>query len=68
MMNDDGLVVGVEHIPDLVKQCVDNISKGNKKLLDNGKIIIKEYDGRKGYPEHSPYNSIHVGAGNIKII
>lgn len=28
------------------------------------KILCLEGDGRKGYPEHAPYNAIHVGAAS----
>jgi protein-L-isoaspartate(D-aspartate) O-methyltransferase len=65
MMNDEGIVVGVEHIPQLAKLSVENISKSHKNLLDSGKIVIVESDGREGFQNYSPFNVIHVGAGKI---
>ena len=65
MMKDEGLVVGIEHIPQLAKSAVENISRSHKNLLDTGKIIILESDGREGYEKFGPYDVIHVGAGRI---
>ena len=62
-MNDEGLVVGIDHIPELVNLSKENISKSNKKLLDEGKIILDVSDGRYGYKQYAPYNCIYVGAG-----
>ncbi|MCQ2818906.1 MAG: protein-L-isoaspartate O-methyltransferase [archaeon] len=62
MMNDKGIVVGVEHIKELFSYGLSNISKHNKELIDEKKIILSNSDGRKGYSELSPYNAIHVGA------
>lgn len=68
MMDDEGVVIGIEHIPELVKLSVKNISKHHSELMKSGKIMIIEGDGRKGYEDKAPYNCIHVGAGNIYII
>ncbi len=62
-MNDEGTVVGIEHIPGLLKHSIENINKNHSDLLKNKKIIMIEGDGRKGYPSFAPYNCIHVGAG-----
>jgi protein-L-isoaspartate(D-aspartate) O-methyltransferase len=62
MMNDKGLVVGVEHIKELVDFSIKNISKNHKKLLDLNIIKIVEGDGRLGVKEYGPYNAINVGA------
>lgn len=62
LMNDEGLVVGIEHIKELADLSVKNISKNNKNLLDNGVIKIIEGDGRKGVPQYAPYQAINVGA------
>ena len=62
-MNDEGLVVGVEHIKELAELSIKNISKSHKDLLDGEKIKIIEGDGRLGAEEYSPYNCINVGAG-----
>jgi protein-L-isoaspartate(D-aspartate) O-methyltransferase len=65
MMDDQGVVVGVEHMPDLVKKSKENISKHHLNLINEGKVIIVESDGRKGYEQYAPYNCIHVGAGIV---
>ena len=62
MMGDKGIVVGIEHIPQLCDFAKKNISKNNKQLLDTGKIILIEGDGRNGYSQQAPYNCMHVGA------
>jgi protein-L-isoaspartate(D-aspartate) O-methyltransferase len=62
MMNDKGLVVGIEHISQLYQLGIKNISKSHLNLLDSGKIEILEGDGRLGYINKSPYDCIHVGA------
>ena len=64
MMKDEGLVVGIEHIPQLAKYAVENISRSHKNLLDSGKIMIIESDGREGSEKFGPYDVIHVGAGS----
>ena len=45
-------VYGVDHVPQLVKQSIDNISKGNPELL-KGKIEIVEGDGRLGWTKQN---------------
>ena len=62
MMNDQGLVVGIEHIKELAELSVTNISKSNKELLEKGVIKIFEGDGRLGVKDYAPYNAINVGA------
>jgi protein-L-isoaspartate(D-aspartate) O-methyltransferase len=67
MMEDQGTVVGIEHIPELYKKGIDNISKSHSNIIKEGKIILKEGDGRKGFLELAPYNCIHVGAAADKV-
>jgi len=62
MMNDQGTVIGIEHIKELAQLSITNISKNNKHLLDKGIIKIFEGDGRLGVKDHGPYNAINVGA------
>ena len=64
MMNDKGLVVGIEHIKDLYDYGENNISKHHKNLLDNKKIELFLGDGRKGLINRAPYDCIHVGAAS----
>jgi protein-L-isoaspartate(D-aspartate) O-methyltransferase len=68
MMNDEGLVVGIEHIPQLANLATENIKKNHKNLLDEEKIVILASDGRIGCEKYAPYDVIHVGAGKIIII
>ena len=67
MINDSGVVVGVEHIDQLYEFGKKNISKHHKNLLDDKKIILINGDGRKGYKEYAPYKVIHVGAAADKV-
>lgn len=60
--NPNTKVVGIEHQPELVEQSVKNLNTDDPKMLDSGKLIIVEGDGRKGVPEYAPYDAIHVGA------
>ncbi|THH00859.1 hypothetical protein EW026_g1725 [Hermanssonia centrifuga] len=53
-----GKVVGIEHIPELVKFSVENLKKdGLGDALKDGIIEMLAGDGRK-----APYDAIHVGA------
>ena len=67
MMDDQGIVVGVEHIPDLHKRSVENVSKNHKNLIDESKLVLKEGDGRNGCEEYSPFDCIHVGAASERV-
>ncbi|CAI2354198.1 unnamed protein product [Caenorhabditis sp. 36 PRJEB53466] len=62
LVGETGHVVGIEHIPELVKLGEQNIGKHHKHLLDNKNIVLIEGDGRYGYEERAPYDVIHVGA------
>ena len=62
MMGGKGRVVGVEHIPELVKQSLTNLSQSHQAQLDQELIRIVEGDGRLGYAEEAPYDCIHIGA------
>uniref|UniRef100_A0A182PBI1 protein-L-isoaspartate(D-aspartate) O-methyltransferase n=1 Tax=Anopheles epiroticus TaxID=199890 RepID=A0A182PBI1_9DIPT len=57
-----GYAVGIEHHPRLVELGRQNIGQDDQSLLDTGKIILVEGDGRQGHKEHAPYDCIHVGA------
>lgn len=48
----DGVVVGVEHVPELVEMATGNLEG----------VVIKEGDGRLGCEQYAPYDAIHVGA------
>lgn len=59
-----GLVVGIDHVQELVDWSRDNLSKGaaTKQWLGEGRISLCTGDGRLGVPSHAPYTCIHVGA------
>lgn len=59
-------IYGIEHVPELVASSIGNIKACNSPFED--KIIIKEGDGRKGWPDKSiKFDVIHVGAAPDKI-
>ena len=66
-MNDSGIVVGVEHIPQLYKLSLENINKHHSNLLNERKVILKNSDGRLGCKDYAPYKAIHVGAAAPQI-
>ena len=62
MMPENGVVYGVDHIPELVQNSINNISKNHKEVLEQGRIVFASIDGRQGWSDHAPYDVIHVGA------
>ncbi|CDW91456.1 protein-l-isoaspartate(d-aspartate) o-methyltransferase-like [Stylonychia lemnae] len=67
MMDNQGYVVGIDHIDGLVHQSVLNLKKSYQKELDEQRIVMLTGDGRLGCPEYAPYNAIHVGAASPEI-
>ena len=67
MTNDTGTVVGIEHIPELYEFGIKNVKKHHANLLDSGKIIFVNGDGRKGYKKYGPYKVIHAGAASEQL-
>jgi len=62
--NIKGIIVGIEHIPELVQQSIANCKRDCPELLSNGIIHIQEGDGFIGLKEQAPYDCIHVGAAS----
>ena len=62
MMNDTGLVVGIDIFDEIIEESKKCIKKNNKNLIDDGKIILVKGDGRKGFKSYAPYHVIHAGA------
>ena len=62
MVGPSGMVFGVEHIKELVKQSEENIRRDCPELLESGRVKILHTDGRIGLSEYSPFDVIHVGA------
>ncbi|KAI4329521.1 hypothetical protein MLD38_027902 [Melastoma candidum] len=68
MVGPQGRAVGVEHIPELVATSIQNIEKSAAApLLKGGALSVHTGDGRLGWPEHAPYDAIHVGAAAPEI-
>jgi protein-L-isoaspartate(D-aspartate) O-methyltransferase len=49
---------GIEHIGQLVPRSIAAV----RRVLADDQFQITEGDGRKGWPEHAPFDVIHVGA------
>ena len=62
MMNYQGKIIGVEHIPELVKNSIKNIENCRPGVFSSTILEIIEADGRIGYSTFAPYKAIHVGA------
>lgn len=58
----EGKVVGIDVVPELVQMSKTNIMKEDGDLLDSHTVEIMLQDGWKGYKVEAPYNAIHVGA------
>ncbi|KAL3794978.1 hypothetical protein ACHAWO_003384 [Cyclotella atomus] len=58
----EGKVIGIDVIPQLVELSNVNMRKEDGDLLEEGVVELLVRDGWKGYPEGAPYNAIHVGA------
>jgi len=67
MKGDDIKVYALDHIPKLVEQARENISKSHKEYLDSKKIELLVADGREGLPQYAPFDVIFVG-GSVKEI
>ncbi|UYV82740.1 PCMT1 [Cordylochernes scorpioides] len=67
MVGPEGKAVGIDHIEELVNMSIANIKKDQPGLLESGRVTLVVGDGRKGYPEHAPYDAIHVGAAAAEI-
>ena len=62
MVSPGGIVIGIDHIPELCAASLRNLQHQAPHLLADGTITILTADGREGYPPESPYDVIHVGA------
>ncbi len=63
-----GLVVGIDHVPELVEWSKDNLIKdGKERLMSSGRLSMVVGDGRQGYAKGAPYDAIHVGAAARKL-
>ena len=67
MMDFKGVVHGIEHIPQLVTQSIDNIKQICPDAIERNIIQMHAVDGRHGLPAHAPYRAIHVGAASPNV-
>lgn len=61
VMGKDCKVYMLDHIQEILDFAIKNIKKGNPYLIKQKRIIPILQDGRKGLPQHGPYDVIHVG-------
>jgi protein-L-isoaspartate(D-aspartate) O-methyltransferase len=61
---ENGQVIGLEHIPELVELATANMAKSaeGSALLRERVVRFVHGDGRRGFAEAGPYDAIHVGA------
>ena len=63
-----GVVIGIDHIPELVANSERNFrADGKAALVDGGGVTLVVGDGRLGYPSAAPYDVIHVGAAAPRV-
>jgi protein-L-isoaspartate(D-aspartate) O-methyltransferase len=65
-----GLVVGIEHIPELTERSKKNISfalPNESALWGHEHVKLVSQDGRLGWPAGAPFDAIHVGAASPEI-
>ena len=63
--SDEGMAVGIEHIPELTARSITDVQKSSQKCarwMSEGRLSLHTGDGRNGYPPNAPYDAIHVGA------
>ncbi|KAI7903544.1 protein-L-isoaspartate O-methyltransferase [Cokeromyces recurvatus] len=60
--SNDGKVIGIEHIKELVDSSIRNVQKSHPEWIHNEQLKFIEGDGRLGYEPEGPYDCIHVGA------
>jgi len=62
-----GIVVGMEHISELVEMATNNVQQDHPELLQSKTLEFRVGDGRKGWAADAPYDAIHVGAASPEI-
>lgn len=67
MVGEDGLVIGIEHIPELVNFSINNLNLDDENMLKSESVIIQHSDGKIGNKKYAPFDCIHVGAAPTEI-
>ncbi|KEP65889.1 UNVERIFIED_CONTAM: L-isoaspartyl protein carboxyl methyltransferase family protein [Hammondia hammondi] len=63
----EGVTVGIDYLPDLVKYSVKKVKAAYPALSKNPRFKLLVGDGWRGHPELGPYDAIHVGAAASSI-
>ncbi|KFH18354.1 L-isoaspartyl protein carboxyl methyltransferase family protein [Toxoplasma gondii MAS] len=63
----EGVAVGIDYLPDLVKYSVKKVKAAYPALSKNPRFKLLVGDGWRGHPELGPYDAIHVGAAASSI-
>ncbi|XP_064464455.1 protein-L-isoaspartate(D-aspartate) O-methyltransferase-like [Ornithodoros turicata] len=67
LVGQTGLTIGVELIPELVAQSIQNIKRDQPGLYESERIKFIVGDGKKGYANAAPYDAIFVGAASPEV-
>jgi protein-L-isoaspartate(D-aspartate) O-methyltransferase len=62
MVGENGRVLGIDRVPDLVKWAKSNIQRDKQGWLESGRIEIRLADGWRTLSDDAPFDAIHVGA------
>lgn len=62
LVGDQGKVIGIDRIPELVEWGTNNIRKDSPQLLEKRVVEIRNVDGWEGVKDEAPFDAIHVGA------
>ncbi|KAJ2714868.1 hypothetical protein H4R19_001507 [Coemansia spiralis] len=62
MVGAEGHVVGIDHIPELVRGSEDALERHYPEWVRSRRVQLVVGDGRHGYADGAPYDCIHVGA------
>lgn len=58
MTDPDAIIYGMDHFRGILKISKQNIQKQHSNMINSGKIIFVEGDGRHGLEEYAPYDVI----------
>ena len=62
MVGPEGLVVTIERVPELARECRENLSRAGY-----GRVTVVEGDGALGFPKGAPYDCILVACAARKV-
>ena len=56
MQDPEAVVYGIDHIRGILKFAKQNIAKSHRDVLESGKIVLLEADGREGLADYAPFD------------